>query len=122
MGEVLISYDLTRSAEDALLYPRRQRCRRCRRFLGVLVIFRLFCSYDCADLIPPDLTDVTSWPRQCRTRVGEPKRPFLHPAEAAGWLNAHGGPRRGEIIHIYECAHCGMYHIGHRAVPEVNVS
>lgn len=46
-----------------LLYPVRQRCRKCRRFFGPLVVDGLYDSWECAGRTPPE-QESESWPRE----------------------------------------------------------
>lgn len=87
-------------------YPQRKRCVACRRYFGPLIIKRLYDSYECAGMVQPD-PDVSTWPRYCRTRVNEPKVRYACPEEVSSRSHA------GETVHVYECDHCGMWHIGH---------
>lgn len=95
------------AGESDWFYPKRQRCLGCQRYFGPLVVNRLYDSYACAGLVPPD-PDVTTWPRYCRTRVNEPKRRYNCPEEVSERNHEH------ETIHVYPCDHCGGYHIGHK--------
>ncbi len=88
-------------------YPQRQRCLACGRFFSSLVVKRLYDSYECAGLVPPD-PDVSTWPRYCRTRVNEPKARYNCPEDVSTRNHQH------ETIHVYECDHCGGWHIGHQ--------
>lgn len=90
-----------------LLYPTRQRCFKCRRCFGFIVVKRLYCSYECADMPPPN-PNITARPRYCRTRTNEPKRAYRWDGEVTDRNHKH------ETIHVYFCDHCGMYHIGHQ--------
>lgn len=91
-------------------YPQRKRCLACHRYFGPLVVKRLYDSFECAGLVPPD-PDVRTWPRYCRTRVNEPKARYNSPEEVSTRNHEH------ETIHVYECDHCGGWHIGHQS-PE----
>lgn len=89
-------------------FPRRTRCLGCGGKLDKVVISRLFCSYTCAVLVPPD-DDVTTWPRYCRTAANEPKQRYRCPEDIITTI------KNDQIIHAYPCDHCGTWHIGHRS-------
>lgn len=103
-GELIGEVRRFDEAERRLLFPDRRRCLACRRYLAVLVLRRLYCSYECAGMTPPS-PEVGTWPRDCRTRANEPKVRYLYPGE----VDAEPG-----VMNVYECDHCGMFHIGHR--------
>lgn len=92
-----------------LVWPERKRCRACRKFFRFIVLRRLYCSYECAELPEPD-PDVR--PRQCFSNRPEglrPKRPFFSMEEAQANLVAQKDPE----LSAYECQNCFMYHLGH---------
>lgn len=96
---------------EQLLFPERQRCRRCRGYFGFLVIDRQYCSYDCAGVSAPD---VTEHPRSCWTDKNDPKYCYFSPDDAdraARAFNANRDPR--ERLHSYYCDRHHMWHIGH---------
>lgn len=94
-----------------LLYPERKRCCICRKHFGYIVLYRRYCSYECAQLDPPD---PRVFPRCCflSTRQGSafvPKKTFFTIEEAlASW-----GAQRDPTLQAYWCGHCHMVHLGH---------
>lgn len=104
----------TSPSETDWFYPQRKRCLKCRRFFGFIVIKRLYDSYECAGMEPPKL-DPRERPRECRTRVGEAKAAYNAPEDVQRTPSgARGFNDKDTTVHVYECGHCGMYHIGHR--------
>jgi hypothetical protein len=98
------------SASD-WFYPQRQRCLACHRYFAWLVIKRLWCSYECAEMQPPS-RDPADWPRHHRTGGSVPreKTGYTHPEVV------DAARHKRETIHLYPCDYCGMYHLGHRRV------
>ncbi len=99
-----------------LLYPERKKCWECGRYFAFAVIFRLYCSRECAGM-PERPLDVAQWPRTCRVwRDGawEPKAVYLTPEEAQEAADLHHN-------HWYACEGaegCGMYHISKYSAPK----
>lgn len=103
---VTAEYSLDENSQF-LMYPERERCRRCQRPFRNLVINRLYDSYECAKKTPPS-DDILDWPRYCRTRAMEPKVRYFWPGAV------DDDPQTHETFHVYHCNYCGMYHIGHK--------
>lgn len=90
------------------LYPKRQRCLKCRRYFGPLVVLGLYCSFSCAGTkINPGGTDN---PRACENNgQGKRKRRWDSMEEAAAFAARDA---TGEL-NAYQCYRCGGYHVGH---------
>jgi len=89
-----------------LVWPQRQRCRKCRNYFGFIVIDQLFCSYECAGVAEPS-RNPDEWPRQ-HTVFGQQKRAFFSEDEAVTFL------RKGNIRdkQAYYCDFCHTWHVG----------
>lgn len=94
-------------------WPARKRCYACRSYFGepeLLVVQQLYCSYECAGLPVPDLSDK---PRTCFNgkgkSYGKAKLVFFSMEEAAASPEA----RSDRSLHPYECPNCFLYHLGH---------
>lgn len=99
-----------RQADD-LLYPERQRCRGCREKFKFIVIDRQYCSYECAQVDPPD---VNEHPRSCWTDRGDPKYCYFTPDQAdraARQFNDERNPH--DRLHAYYCDRHHMWHVGY---------
>lgn len=101
-----------------LLWPERQRCTICRKKFRWVVLYRKYCSYECAALEPPD---PYLFPRCCfrKRREGEKvpaaKKTFFSLEQAMDSFGAHADPR----LEAYWCRHCHMVHLGHSPRPVV---
>ena len=97
------------------LFPDRQRCKACKKGLGVDgadVPFGLFCSTRCAGLAELH-TDPSRAPKECKTeRNGrwEFKRRYRSVGEIPARL------RDDASANHYWCQHCGSLHIGHSRI------
>jgi hypothetical protein len=101
-----------------LLYPQRQRCRACRKYFCFEVIYRLYCSAECAGL--PNQPGIMDLPRSCRVfRDGEwvPKRSYRSYREA--YRRSGQARNKGRVIYLCDGPDgCGLYHIAKkRASP-----
>lgn len=90
-----------------LLYPERQRCRRCRRYFGFVVIQRQWCSEECAGVE----YNLETAPRQCKT----PDRdaPGGWRWKRVWWTEAAArrAVRRNGAKDFYRCEGCWGYHL-----------
>lgn len=102
-----------------MLFPERQRCRKCARKLGVNgagVLLGLYCSPSCAQMAePPHSPDDA--PRECRTQHdGDQhwvfKRRYRSVSEIPERL------RDDPTSAWYWCQSCGHLHIGHSRVDQ----
>jgi hypothetical protein len=93
----------------SLTYPDRKRCYVCHQYFGFIVVWGLYCSYECAGMPPPSRYP-EEWPREHFSARGgqrEEKRAFLSPREAREFVQSWAPDKEP-----YECGHCGMWHIG----------
>ena len=102
----------------ALLWPRRSRCRTCRRYFGFTVIDGRYCSRECAGLPPfpqpvpfPAGEDAGSLPRECRN-TGWRGAKVRWPDEDAARTTASAISVR-HPMDVYQCGHCRYWHLGH---------
>lgn len=100
-----------------VLFPIRQRCRKCRKFLGYgkeEVLLGQFCSAKCAGMAPPTPSaghPVT--PRECKTqRDGD--WVFKRRYRSAGEIPER--IRDDPSTSTYWCGHCGHLHVGRTLV------
>jgi len=96
-----------------LLYPERQRCKKCRLYLGgFAVLKRLYCSYDCAGVAMPS-ENPDDWPRQHFARYKGRKT-----AKIAYDYPEQPDERKQRFSDLvtYLCEYCLMYHLGHEGV------
>ena len=101
---------MSKKLSDALLYPERKKCRRCRGAFTFIVIDRQYCSYDCAGVPAPD---VTEHPRSCWTDQLDPKYCYYTPDDADRAARLHNEARNPrERLHAYYCDRHHMWHIG----------
>jgi len=86
------------------LYPARQRCRKCRRYFGPLVVDGQWCSYHCAGKdVPSD--DPNEWPRQHYRQGFGPRV-----AKVAYLCEADALASPGGRAAVYRCTYCWMWH------------
>lgn len=93
---------------EGLVWPQRQRCRKCRNYFGWTIVDGLFCSYECAGLPEPS-RDPADWPRQHTVRYqGRAKRVFWVESEARDWLRDNNVKDKEP----YRCDFCRQWHVG----------
>jgi hypothetical protein len=108
---------------QTLVWPERQRCRHCRRYFGFTVIQGLYCSRECAGLPTrsdpvPFRGNLADLPRECRNtnwRGARPKVRYVSEQDALEVADEMDSTRRKlrPDAKVYQCSHCGYYHIGH---------
>lgn len=100
-----------------LIYPVRQRCRRCRNYFDFIVIKGLYCSWECAGMPPPS-ANPDDWPRGHYHPHGgarQEKRCYLSDVEAQEFIHRSG---LTSYASDYLCDYCGMWHVGTLRRPE----
>ena len=93
-----------------LVWPQRQRCKRCRNYWPEPIILGLYCSYLCAAITPPPERPEDA-PRECRYRTPDGwawKRRYA----TADEVPARNRNEQG--AEIYQCSCCHLWHLGHR--------
>lgn len=94
---------------NTLLYPRRERCKTCRKKLDSCVLKGLYCSYACAGAKPPS-SKVSDAPRGCRREVNgkwDFKSKYRSVEDVPQKLRDDPG------TNIYSCDYCLFFHVGH---------
>lgn len=100
-----------------VLFPKRQRCKKCSKGLGAQgapVYLGLFCAPRCASLADPIL-DPAKAPRECKTQrdgVWAFKRRYRSEGEIPDKIKDDAS------TNWYWCGHCGHYHVGHTRMGE----
>jgi hypothetical protein len=92
-------------------YPRRKRCKTCQQYFSWLIIDRLYDSYECAGIKPPD-PDPERWPREHAFRlqgVIVEKKAFARPDEPKVLELLEQNPG----LDVYQCRYCWQFHMGH---------
>jgi hypothetical protein len=99
-----------------VLFPSRQRCKKCGKGLGLRaqdpVFDGLFCSAKCAGVAAP-ATRPEDAPRECVTTRDDTvvfKRKYRSEGEIPGPL------REDPTTNWYRCSHCHHLHIGHTRI------
>lgn len=105
-----------------VLFPKRQRCKRCGKGLGLRfddpVLLGLYCSPKCAGMAAPT-SDPGKAPRECVTqREGQWqfKRRYRSAAEIPDRIKDDPGTS------VYTCQHCGGLHLGRTIVETKKVA
>jgi hypothetical protein len=95
-----------------ILFPERQRCKKCRKGFDKVVLDGLFCSYRCAGLKSPS-TRLVDAPRGCKREVSgrwDWKTKFRADSEVPQRL------RDDPATNVYWCDFCHFKHVGHSRV------
>lgn len=97
-----------------ILYPKRMKCKTCRKGLNKTVLDGLYCSYKCANLPQPS-DDIAQAPRHCRRAINGVwgwKTRFRYENEVQEKL------RLDPATNIYRCDYCHFLHVGHSRPDE----
>lgn len=99
-----------------LLYPKRQRCRRCHKYFSFAPPLKgLYCSRECAGMPPVPVTEfrgVQIPPRSCRLRLNRSGTPVVKwKAVFSTEAEAVEAVRRNKAKGAYECPSCGYWHL-----------
>jgi hypothetical protein len=101
-----------------MLFPKRSRCKTCKKKLDSTVLKGLFCSYKCAEHPAPS-PNVSAAPRHCKREVNNVwswKTKYRFEQEVPEkWRN-------DPATNIYLCDYCLNLHIGHSRVKPEDVS
>lgn len=98
-----------------MLFPDRQRCKKCSKGFGsgaAVVFLGMYCSARCAGMAEAT-RDPRLAPRECRTERGgawEFKRRYRSIGEIPARI------REDASVDHYWCNHCGSLHIGHSRI------
>lgn len=101
-----------------ILYPKRLRCKTCRKNLETTVLDGLYCSYRCAKLPQPS-KNIADAPRHCKRAINNVwgwKTKYRYEGEVPEKLQKDPG------TNIYRCDSCHFLHVGHSRVEESSVS
>jgi len=91
------------------LFPKRLRCKTCRKGLEKIVLDGLYCSYRCAG-VPVPSNKVAEAPRHCKREVNgiwNWKTKYRYDGEVPEKLRQDPG------TNIYVCDYCHFKHVGH---------
>lgn len=98
-----------------VLFPKRQRCKTCRKAFEKTVLDGLFCSYQCANILAPK-ANIDLAPRNCKRMTGASwgwKTKYTHEGAVPQRLQDDPG------TNIYRCDYCHFLHVGHSRPVEI---